>query len=228
MLLASSTAGVACPVNMAPSFRKFALLAHVTSSVGWLGSIATFLALSLTGAFSKNADTVRSAYLAMNASGVLVIIPFCIASLVTGIIQSLVSPWGLFQHYWVISKLLLNLLATGLLVLHQYSAVAVAAKHALTVPAGVLPSVGRLATQLTFESSLAVLTLLTATALSIYKPGGVTAYGRRRLPGRSHSYAPTEAAARAGASVGLKLLLGVIGAVLGVTVMVHLAGLAGS
>lgn len=211
--------------SMAPSFRKLALLAHVTSSVGWFGSIATFLALSLIGAFTEDADTVRSAYLAMNSIGVVVIIPLCIASLVTGIVQSLVSPWGLFRHYWVLSKLALNLLATALLVLHQYSAVAVAARRALAAPAGALPNVGRLSTQLAFESSLAVLALLTATALSIYKPAGVTAYGQSRLAGRSRSNDASGAAA--GASVGMKFLLAIVGAVLAVAAMVHLTGLGG-
>ena len=212
---------------METSLRKFALLAHVTSSVGWLGSIVTFLALSLVGAFSRDADTVRSAYLAMNAIGVLVIIPFCIASLVSGIVQSLVSPWGLFRHYWVLSKLMLNLVATGLLVVHQYSAVAAAAKRALAGPAGVLPNVGGLSTQLAFESGLAVLALAAATALSIYKPTGVTAYGQRRLAGRNRSNGAIEATAGAGASAGVKFLLAIVGAVLGVAVAVHLTGPSG-
>ena len=224
ILFTSSSANNTGPVDMAPPLRKFALVAHVASSVGWLGSVATFLALSLTGLFSHDAENVRSAYLAMNTVGLLVIIPFCFASLTTGLIQSLVSPWGLFRHYWVLSKLLLNLLATLLLIVHQYSAVAVAARHVLTVSAGALPSVGRLATQLVFDSSMAALTLLAATALAIYKPKGLTAYGRRRLPGRDHSPDRTEA----GSSIGFRLLLGTIGAVLGVLVMVHLTGLAGS
>ena len=44
---------------MAPRLRKFALTAHVTSSVGWLGAVAGFLALAIPGLASQDAETVR-------------------------------------------------------------------------------------------------------------------------------------------------------------------------
>lgn len=39
---------------MTPRLRKFALTAHVTSSVGWLGAVATFLALAVVGLTSQD------------------------------------------------------------------------------------------------------------------------------------------------------------------------------
>jgi len=45
--------------------RKLALTMHVTSSVGWLGAVAAFLALSIAGLTSGNDETMRAAYLAM-------------------------------------------------------------------------------------------------------------------------------------------------------------------
>lgn len=50
---------------MTPFFRKFALTLHVTSSVGLLGAIAAFLALAITGLTSREVQTVRAVYLAM-------------------------------------------------------------------------------------------------------------------------------------------------------------------
>ena len=50
---------------MTPRLRKFALTMHVTSSVGWLGAVAAFLALSIAGLTSGNDETMRAAYLAM-------------------------------------------------------------------------------------------------------------------------------------------------------------------
>lgn len=50
---------------MTPSLRKFALTTHVTSSVGWVGSVAAFLALAIAGVVSLDAQTVRAAYLTM-------------------------------------------------------------------------------------------------------------------------------------------------------------------
>src|SRR3981081_2425986 len=41
-----------------------------------------------------------------------VIVPLAFASLLSGLIQSLGTPWGLFRHYWVLVKLLLTTFAT--------------------------------------------------------------------------------------------------------------------
>jgi hypothetical protein len=42
-------------MTMTPHLRKFALTAHVTSSVGWLGGVAGFLALAVAGLTSQDA-----------------------------------------------------------------------------------------------------------------------------------------------------------------------------
>jgi len=46
-----------------------ALTVHITSSVGWLGAVAGFLALSIAGMVSRDAELVRGVYLAMNLVG---------------------------------------------------------------------------------------------------------------------------------------------------------------
>jgi hypothetical protein len=201
---------------------------HVTLSVGWFGAIATFLVLSIAGLLSQDPETVRGVYLAMDLIGRLIIIPLSFAALATGLVQALGSPWGLLRHYWVVTKFLWTVFATGLLLLHQYSAVTMAAKRVLAAPAGSLPSAGRLGTQLVVDASLALLVLLTAATLAVYKPRGLTSYGRRRLYERSKSSRWAESGATDGApSLGLKILLAVLGAIVAVFIVVHLAGLAG-
>ena len=95
-------------MTMTHGLRKFALTAHVTFSVGLLGSIAAFLALAVAGLTSQNGQMVRAAYPAMELIARFVIVPFAFGSLLTGIIQSLGTTWGLFRHYWVVIKLLLT------------------------------------------------------------------------------------------------------------------------
>lgn len=95
-------------MTMTPRLRKFALTAHVVSSVGLLGAIASFLALAIAGVTSQNAQMVRAAYLAMELIAWFLIVPSAFASLLTGLIQSLGTSWGLFRHYWVLAKLLLK------------------------------------------------------------------------------------------------------------------------
>jgi hypothetical protein len=73
-------------MNMSPALRKFALTAHITSSVGWLGSVVGFLALAIAGLTTQEVLTVRGVYLAMELMGWYVIVPFCLASLISGVI----------------------------------------------------------------------------------------------------------------------------------------------
>ena len=71
-------------MTMTPTVRKFALTSHVTSSVGWLGAVAGFLALAIAGVASQDSQLVRGAYLAMHLITWFVIVPFRAASLLTG------------------------------------------------------------------------------------------------------------------------------------------------
>src|SRR5262249_28557275 len=103
---------------MTPFTRKLALTGHITSSVGWLGAVTGFLALSVTGLTSNDAEMVRAAYFAMQVTAYFVIVPLSLASPVTGIVQSLGTSWGLFRHYWVMTKFLITLPATILLLVH--------------------------------------------------------------------------------------------------------------
>ncbi|MFZ3495874.1 hypothetical protein ACODT5_22085 [Streptomyces sp. 5.8] len=163
---------------MSPRGRKLALTAHVTVSVGWLGAVAAFLALAVAGLAGKDAQTARSAYLAMDVTGWYVIVPLAAASLLTGMISALGTTWGLLRHYWVVVKLVITVLATVALLVHMGPVSYVAG-----LAAGPDWSAGEhagLGAQLVIQSGAAVLVLLVATALSVYKPQGRTRYGRRR------------------------------------------------
>jgi uncharacterized membrane protein len=104
---------------LTPRLRKLALTAHVTVSVGWLGAVVAFLALSIAGLTSEDPQMVRGAYLVMELTGWVVLVPLSLASLLTGLVCSLGSIWGLFRHYWVLFKLLINVVATIVLLLYM-------------------------------------------------------------------------------------------------------------
>lgn len=107
-------------MKLSPTWRKLALSAHVASSVGWFGAVVAFLALAVIGLRGGGDDgMIRSAYIVMEAIGWFVIVPFSVASLVTGLVQSLGTQWGLFRHYWVLAKLLITVGASVLLLVHM-------------------------------------------------------------------------------------------------------------
>lgn len=159
--------------------RRFVLTLHILTSVGWFGAIVGFVALSLTGITSVDERSIQAAYIAMDMTATLVLVPLSLLSLLTGIIQSLGTSWGLFQHYWVIFKLVINLIASVILVLYtqtlrqlagialelSYSSNGIAMLHS---PTALLHAGG------------AVFLLLAATILSVYKPRGLTSYGWRK------------------------------------------------
>ena len=165
-------------MTITPGIRKLALTAHVTCSVGWLGAVAGFLALAIAGLASWDLQTVRGMYVAMNLIGWYVIVPLCFASLVTGLIQALATPWGLFRHYWVVGKLLIAILATVVLMLHMQP-ISYLGRAATEQELGV-DDFRDVRVQLIANAGAALLVLLVATVLSIYKPRGLTKYGWRK------------------------------------------------
>jgi hypothetical protein len=130
---------------------------------------------------------VRGAYLAMNLIGWFVIVPLSLAALGTGLVQALGTEWGLLRHYWVLVKFLLTIFATTALLLHQFTAVAGAAKLVSEAAPGTLPEVGRLGPQLVGDAGVALLVLLVITTLSVFKPWGRTRYGPRKQQERRES-----------------------------------------
>jgi hypothetical protein len=163
---------------MTPALRKFGLTAHVTSSVGWFGAVAGFLALAVSGLTSQDAQVVRAVYLAMNLIGWSVIVPLSLASLLTGLVQSLGTSWGLLRHYWVVIKLLITVFATILLLVHMQPVGHLARAVATTTLAS--GELAGLRIQLVADAGAALVALLLAATLSVYKPRGLTQYGRRR------------------------------------------------
>jgi len=161
------------------------LTAHIAASVGWLGSVAGFLVLSIASLTSRNAEFVRGAYLSMNVLGLDAIVPLSFAALLTGLVQSLGTSWGLFRQYWTLVKFGLTLGAVLLLLMHQFGAIDRLAQLVLSSRVGLLPDVRSTETELATKAALAVVVLLITTTLSVFKPWGLTRYGRRIQQRRS-------------------------------------------
>lgn len=158
---------------MPPILRKVVLTAHVTTSVGWLGAVAAYLALDVAAATSRDVETVRGAYVGMALMIRYAIVPLALASVLIGIINALDTSWGLFRHYWVLVKLLLTVVATVVL-LQEVSSVDYLADvaRASTDPRALGSTL--------VHSGGGLLILFTAAILSVFKPRGLTRYGWRR------------------------------------------------
>ena len=171
------------PMAFAPALRRFTFTAHVTSSAGWLGAVLVFLALAAIGLTSQDERTVRGAYLVMAPAAWFVLVPLAHASLLSGIALSLGTPWGVFRHYWVVLKLGITLFSTVILLIYmrtfrQMAGVAADPIVELGLVRNPSPVV---------HAVLALVLLLIATWLAVYKPFGMTPYGRRTISHRESS-----------------------------------------
>jgi hypothetical protein len=132
------------------------LVVHVIASVGWLGAVIGFLVLAIAGLANP------AVYGAMALLAHRAIVPLCLASLVTGVVQALGSPWGLVKHYWVVFKLAITVVSTLILLVHLR----------LIDQLAVNPDDRGLQIQLIVAPAAAIVALAIATVLAIYKPRG--------------------------------------------------------
>ena len=185
---------------MTPALRRFTFTTHITSSVGWVGAALAFLALAVIGFTSDDPVEVRGAYLLMAPAAWFVLVPLAHASLLSGIALSLGTTWGLFRYYWVVLKLSITVFATVILLIYmgtfrQMAGVAADPVVDLAAVRNASPIV---------HAVLALVLLVTATALGIYKPLGMTAYGEHRLEDQRHrNSAPRRATGLKGPAPGV-------------------------
>ena len=158
-------------------WRKPLLTVHVASSVGWFGSLVAFIVLAVAGRTSNDAELVRASYLAMKLTALFVILPFSLIALITGITLALITSWGLDRHYWVILKLALTAAATFLLAVHV-TPVTYLSNAAVK---GTLSQYSWMRTQILAYACGGLLVVTTSMVLAVFKPRGLTRWGRRAL-----------------------------------------------
>jgi hypothetical protein len=210
---------------MTPALRRFTFTAHITSSIGWIGAVLAFLALAVIGFTSDDPVKVRGAYLLMAPAAWCVLVPLAHASLLSGIVLSLGTTWGLFRYYWVVLKLGITVFATVILLIYMATfrqmAGVVAADPVVDLAAvrNASPIV---------HAILAFILLLATTVLGVYKPFGMTRYGERLFaePRRSALIPASAGTARglgSGSTPAWVYVVGALGLVL-LMVILHLTG----
>lgn len=202
---------------MSPRIRKLMLMLHITFSVGWLGAVLAYIALATTGLVTHDTRMVKVVYPALELVGWYVIVPAALAALLTGLIQSLGSNWGLFRCYWVLVKFILTFGASIILVNHMPAV----SKMTSAVNAGKLSGMdfetGRRALLVHAVGGLSI--LIITTVLSVYKPWGKIIY---RLKAEPNGVLPREVLPNR-KSWGLYMLFGFAGLVI-LFVILHLIG----
>ncbi len=137
------------------------------------------LTLGISAATAPSPAFALACYAMMERIGGAVIPGFAVATLMTGIVLSVASPWRLLQHWWVIVKLVfaMAVIVTGVALTGDW--VQQAAAYAARAPGAEGGSTGSSAAWLVVAGSVVhLLFLWAATTISVNKPWGKTKRGR--------------------------------------------------
>jgi hypothetical protein len=156
--------------------RRALLILHVATSAGLMGAVAAFLLLASLAVAGGDAALARAAYTVMDVLTLLLILPLAVATLLVGVVQGLVTSWGLVRHWWVLSKLVLSVLVLGVLLL-QLGGIRVAAEA--VGDAAHLGSLTGLRWSFVIHATGGLAVLALALVLSVVKPKGRTGWGAR-------------------------------------------------
>ncbi|WP_234391190.1 PDR/VanB family oxidoreductase [Nocardia suismassiliense] len=171
--------------QLPPEPRKALVAAHVIASACWVGIALTVAAMSVVAMTTGDIDTSRVTYELM-AIFDLTLLPWAnFATFLTGLALGLTTSWGLFRYYWVAVKLTI---AVGILFvafgfLHDALERAAAEAEHLAAVGGTTADLSAAAEVAFWGFGGAMLSLVAAVLLSLYKPGGKTRRGRRVLTG---------------------------------------------
>ncbi len=165
--------------RVSPPVYRLLLAAHVVVSGAWLGVVVAKLLLGVAALTSDASDAL---YASMRVVDVA-FPPAAVATLVTGVLLSLGTKWGLLRHYWVATKLLLTVgvVTTGIALMDRLI------QRSISAPSGQVSGGGKIldvapTTGLISLSVAHALMLGMATVLSVYKPWGKTRFVGREAP----------------------------------------------
>jgi hypothetical protein len=154
-------------------------MTHLVSSVGWIGADLVFLILSVTGFTSDDRGLQAACYRAIGSFAVWLLLPVGLLSLMTGLILGIGSKYGLLRYWWVLAKLVINVVLLVLVLVALRPVVGHAAAASGRVDPTLAHRLGAAPRSLLFPPAVSITTLSVATYLGVFKPWGRTRWGRR-------------------------------------------------
>lgn len=158
------------PWRLTGTARKWWLILHIVSAVGWLGADVALLVLSVRGFTAADQQTTAVAYQAMALFGAPVLLTAGVVCLASGVVLGLGSKYGLVRYWWVAIKLALNLVLTTLVIVLLRPGLDEAAAQARDGRG--VAEMGQVAENMLFPPIVSLAVLTFATVLSVLKPWG--------------------------------------------------------
>jgi hypothetical protein len=138
---------------------------HLVTAVGMVGVSIVLVVLGVAGLRGTDPATV---YPAMHLVAMGALTPLVVAALATGVLQALLTGYGLVRTWWVTVKLAITVAFTGVALLVAVPGLARAAEAA-TSPGQEVAVAQQVVSTVT--PSAAMLLLLLAAGLGVFRPG---------------------------------------------------------
>lgn len=155
--------------------KKWLLTIHILFAAIMFGVMVTFLILGITAANTTNVDVLQACYNSMHILAKTSVRASAIGTLVSGILLSVLTKWGLFKFYWIIAKEILTVIAIGIGVVGMYNwtlnAITLVSQDGDTVWQN--PSFIINTEQLVIGIILQIICLIALYLLSVFKPWGL-------------------------------------------------------
>lgn len=156
--------------RLSPRARKLTLLVHLASAGSWLGLDLVLGILVATVLASGDATTAGAAALSLASVATWPLVIVGTTTLVSGLVLGLGTNHGLTRYWWVLAKLVLNVVLVALvLVLLRPGVVSVGEAGRQALGAGTSPEVGW---NLLFPPVVSSTAVIFAMTLAVFKPWG--------------------------------------------------------
>ena len=150
--------------------RKVTLVVHLVSAGAWIGIDVMVAVLVGVGWFADDPARRGAAYEALGWFVVWPMLTAALVSLASGVVLGLGSRWGLVRYWWVLVKLVLNLVLCTLILVALRPGLPQLVEHGRALATGAASDVD--VSYLFFPPAVSLTTLTVAVVLAVFKPWG--------------------------------------------------------
>jgi hypothetical protein len=151
-------------------WRRTTLIVHLVSAGAWIGIDVIVAVLVSVGRFGSDLETRSLAYQALAAFVVWPMLTCGLVCLATGVLLGLGTKYGLLRYWWVLVKLVLNVVLCVLILMVLRPGMPAVAEFGRELLAGAADPAA--VSQLFFPPAVSLTALTFATVLSVVKPWG--------------------------------------------------------
>lgn len=106
------------PLAITP--KRWLLSLHLLFAAILFGNSVVFLVLSIAAAVTNDVNVLKAIYTSMHIMATSSVRASTIGTVVTGILLSVWTKWGLFKFYWIVVKEILTIVSLGLGIIGFY------------------------------------------------------------------------------------------------------------